>query len=85
MARYWSRGRLSSSRTTDALLPFRPARPACCQKEARVPGNPTSTAVSIRPMSIPSSSTLVATRPRSLPDAIFSSMSRRSRGLYPPR
>ena len=40
-----------------------PARPACCQKDARVPGYPASTAADSFPMSIPSSRALVATRP----------------------
>jgi hypothetical protein len=43
--------------------PARPARPACCQTEATVPGQPVSTTASSPETSSPSSSALVAATP----------------------
>ena len=60
------------------LLASRPARPACCQSEAMVPGKPLSTQASRPPMSTPSSSAVVATTPRSRPANSSASISRRS-------
>ena len=66
-------------RRADAC-PERPARPACCQNDAIVPGKPLSTQASSPPMSMPSSSALVATTPSSRPLNSSSSISRRSAG-----
>ena len=56
---------------TDAAC-RRPARPTCCQKLAMLPGYPNITHASSAPMSMPSSSALVATTPRTLPRASLS-------------
>ena len=71
--------------TINALCPRRPARPACCQKEATVPGKPASTTASRPAMSTPNSSALVVARPRSRPSARARSSSRRSSARSPAR
>ena len=77
---YWSIGEeeaTSTDRDTDAR---RPARPACCQVEAMVPGNPARIEASRPPMSMPSSRALVDTTPRMSPSRRPRSMARRSLG-----
>ena len=58
----------------------RPARPARCQVEAMVPGYPAITQTSRAPMSMPSSSALVETTPRTSPARRPFSISRRRSG-----
>ena len=67
-----------------ASLPFLPALPDCCQKEATVFGYPIKTVVSIEPISIPSSKALVYIIPFNWPDIIFFSICFLSIGVYPP-
>ncbi len=62
------------------LSAARPARPACCQNDARVPGKPACTTASSPEMSTPSSSALVVATPSSSPDIRSASSARRSSG-----
>ena len=64
---------------------MRPARPACCHRDARVPGQPASSTASSPLTSMPSSRAFVAARPRRAPERRRCSSSRRSSGRYPPR
>ena len=82
---YWSSGALEATSTASEAVCLRPARPARCQVEAIVPGYPAMTTASSPPISIPNSSALVATTARISPSRSLRSISRRSRGRYPPR
>ena len=76
----WSIGAGEAIRIDNETLVVRPDRPACCQQEAMVPGNPAITDASSPPMSMPSSSALVDTTPRSDPSRSPRSIRRRSFG-----
>ncbi|MBK7369405.1 MAG: hypothetical protein IPJ04_16350 [Candidatus Eisenbacteria bacterium] len=78
--RYWSTVSLYATSTTTLSEPLRPARPACCQMLASVGAAPISTAASSPPTSMPSSSALVLTTPRSSPLKSARSIARRSSG-----
>ena len=56
-------GSSRATSTTRASSRARPARPACCQNEARVPGKPATTTASRPAMSTPSSRALVVATP----------------------
>ena len=63
----------------------RPARPHCCHKAARVPGQPATITASTPEMSMPSSRAFVVASANRSPDRNFASSSRRSSDRYPPR
>ena len=81
----WSVADEEATSTDRVTVLRRPARPACCQEEAMVPGKPASTDASRPPMSMPSSSALVDTTPWMVPSRRPRSIARRSLGRYPPR
>src|SRR3546814_5368712 len=60
-ASHWSSWSSPATSTAAEAALERPARPACCQKEAMVPGQPSSTTASSQQTSIPRSRAHVAT------------------------
>ena len=82
---YWSCGAEDATKKVALVDLRRPARPACCQVLATLPGYPQSTQASNCPMSMPSSSAFVETTALTVPSRRPRSISRRSVGRYPPR